>query len=92
MTHSTTQNTADAFNAEGLHTDTATNDFSIGAAIELACSSKAIATNMARMALAGYAVHQGCVGDFTVCRYDITKYCQNFAALQAFSRKVGASK
>lgn len=55
-------------------------------------SSKAIATEIARFGLAGHVVHTGNAGDFTICKYGLAKYCQNFAELQAFSRKVGASK
>ena len=97
MAHTyTTQNAADATNANGLQTTTTDNDFLTGAAIEQyilqASSGKAITNEMARLALAGHSVHRGNCGDFTVCKYGMAKYCQDFAELQAFSRKVGASK
>ncbi len=92
----TTKKAADAANANGLHTTTIGADFLTGAAIEQsilqASSGKAIAIEIARLALAGHAVHKGSAGDFTVCKYGMAKYCQDFAELQAFSRKVGASK
>jgi len=43
-------------------------------------------------ALAGHAIHKGSAGDFTVCKYGLAKYCQDFAELQTFSRKLGVSK
>ena len=50
---------------------------------------KAIATQIARLALAGHAVHKGQHGDFTVCKYGMTRYCKDFAELQAFAVKLG---
>ena len=92
MNHTTTQKAADAINANGLHTTSTGVDFLTGAALEQAPNGKAIATEIARLALAGHAVHKGNCGDFTVCKYGMAKYCQDFAELQSFSRKVGASK
>jgi len=53
--------------------------------------SKAIATQIARLALAGHTVHKGTHGDFTVCKYGLTRYCADYAALVAFAQKVGAA-
>ena len=96
MTHTTTKKAADATNANGLHTNTTGADFLTGAAIEQsilqASRGKAIATEIALLAMAGHSVHKGSSGDFTVCKYGMAKYCQDFAELQAFSRRVGASK
>lgn len=92
MIRTTTQKAADATNANGLHTNTTSIDFLTAAALEQAPSGKAIATEIARLALAGHAIHKGSAGDFTVCKYGIAKYCQDFAELQAFSRKLGVSK
>ena len=55
-------------------------------------NGKAMATEIARLALAGHAVHKGHCGDFTVCKYGMTRYCQDFDELQAFSRKLGVTK
>lgn len=55
-------------------------------------TEKAIATQIALLALAGHAVHKSRCGDFIICKYGITKYCQDFDALQAFSRKLGVTK
>lgn len=92
MINTTTQKAADATNANGLHTNTTSIDFLTAAAIEQAPNGKAIATEIARLALAGHAVHKGNCGDFTVCKYGMAKYCQDFTELQAFSRKFGVTK
>ncbi len=96
MNHTTTkQKAADAINANGLHTNTTGTDFLTGEAVEQdtqAPTDKAIATEIARLALAGHTVHKGNCQDFTVCKYGLAKYCQDFAELQAFSRKLGVTK
>lgn len=51
--------------------------------------SKAIANQIAKLALAGHAVIQGDRNDFTVCKYGLTRYCQDFNELQAFAQKLG---
>lgn len=51
--------------------------------------SKAIANHIARLALAGHHVIKGINGDYTVCKYGLTRYCANFAELQAFALKLG---
>ena len=53
---------------------------------------KAIATQIARLALAGHAVHKGQHGDFIVCKYGMTRYCKDFAELQNFAVKLGVNK
>ena len=78
MIYTTTQKVADAINANGLRTDTSGIGFSTGTAIEQAPSGKAIATEKARLTLAGHVVHKRSAGDFRV--------------FQAFSRKLGVSK
>jgi hypothetical protein len=92
MINTTTQKAADATNANGLHTNTTGIDFLTAAVIEQAPNGKAIATEIARLALAGHAVHKGNCGDFTVCKYGMAKYCQDLTKLQAFSRKFGMTK
>lgn len=88
----TTQKAADATNANGLYTNTTKINFLTAEAIEQVPSGKTIATEIARLALAGHAVHKGHCGDFTVCKYGMTKYCQDFEELQAFSKKLGVTK
>lgn len=96
MIHTTTrQKAADAINANGLQTTFIEADLLTGAATEQAIQApngEAIATEIARLALAGHAAHKGNCGDFTVCKYGLVKYCQDFDELQAFSRKLGVTK
>jgi len=49
------------------------------------------ATVIAKLALAGHVVHKGNQGDFTVCKFGLTRYCADFTALVAFAKKVGAA-
>lgn len=44
---------------------------------------------LARLALAGHEVHKCRSGDYVVCRWGLTRYCQDFEALQAFARQIG---
>lgn len=53
--------------------------------------SKAVANQIARLALAGHHVIKGNSGDYTVCKYGLTRYCANFAELQAFAVKLGVN-
>lgn len=50
---------------------------------------KATATLIAQFAMAGHVVHKGRIGDFTVCKYAMVRYCKDFAELQAFAMQVG---
>ena len=56
------------------------------------CGGKAEATQIAELALAGHAVHKGKSGDYLVCKYGLTRYCQDLDDLQAFARRLGVSK
>lgn len=76
----------------GPHTDTNASDFRIGDAIQQAPEGKAVATKIACLALAGHAVHQNADGGFLVCKYGMTHYAKDLAALQAFAKKLGVSK
>ena len=93
MTHTNTmQKAAGATNSNGQHTDTNGADFRTDGAIEQAPSGKAIATQLAQLAIAGHVVHTGQSGDYTVCKYGMTRYCQDFEALQAFARQLGVKQ
>lgn len=81
-----------ACDSKGLHTDTNNADFPIGGAIQQTHDGKAIATQIARLALAGHHVIKGDGGDYTVCKYGLTRYCANFADLQAFAVKLGVNQ
>ncbi|MDP2367560.1 hypothetical protein [Rhodoferax sp.] len=52
---------------------------------------KRLANLIAQFALAGHAVHKGRDLDFTVIyrKYGMSRYCQDFAALQAFAKMLG---
>ncbi len=60
-------------------------------ALTTTTDSKAIANQIARLALAGHHVIKGDSGDYTVCKYGLTRYCADYAALVAFAQKVGAA-
>ncbi len=53
--------------------------------------SQAIANQIARLALEGHAVHTGQSGDFLVCKYGLSRWCSDFAELQAFAKKLGVN-
>lgn len=53
---------------------------------------KAVFTQIAELALAGHEVHELDSADFLVCKYGLTHYAQDFAALRAFARKLGVCK
>lgn len=61
------------------------------AALTTTDDSKAVANQIARLALAGHHVIKGNTGDYTVCKYGLTRYCANFAELQAFALKLGVN-
>jgi hypothetical protein len=52
---------------------------------------KAIGMQIQQLALAGHVVHKGQSGDFLVCKYGMSRYCQDFAELQAFARQLGVN-
>ncbi len=87
MTHTNTiKKAAGASNTNGLHTDTNSANFPTAEQ-----KSKAIANQIAVLALAKHHVFKGDMGDFTVCKYGMTRYCADFAELQAFARKLGVN-
>lgn len=71
------------------HTDTNSADFRSHEAINQAHDGKAITTQIARLALAGHAVHKGQSGDYLVSKYGMTRYCKDFTELAAFAQKLG---
>ena len=76
MTHTNTQQKAPrACDFEGLHNDTNTADFHSQGATNQAQDGKAIANQVAQLALAGHVVHKGKSGDYLVCKYGMTRYC-----------------
>ena len=81
-----------ATNSKALHTHTNGDNFRTDGAIQQAHDGKAIATQIARLALAGHHVIKGSEDDFTVCKYGMTRYCADFAELQAFALKLGVNQ
>lgn len=86
MTH-TIEKAPGACDTEGFYTDTNTPNFATGNQ-----NSKAIATQIAELALAGYAVHKLRCDDFLICRHDHSHYAQDLQALQVFVRKLVVRK
>ena len=76
--------TPGAINTEGLDTDT-TNDLNFATGTR---HSKAIATQVAELALRGHEVHQLTDGGYLVCKYGYTHHAPDFEALQAFARRL----
>ena len=77
-----------AINTEGLTTDT-TNDLNFATGQR---HGKAIAMQVAELAIRGHAVHQLKDGGFLVCKYGHTFHANDFAELQAFARRLGVSQ
>ena len=76
--------------SKGLMTDTIYKlNFRTYRASNQAHDGKAIANQVARLALAGHAVHRGQSGDYLVSKYGLTRYCANFTELAAFAQKLG---
>ena len=92
MTTNNMQKAPSACNAKGLHTDTNGIDFRTGDAKGQAPDGKAIATQIACLALAGHAVHQLADGGYLVSKYSYTHHAKDFAALQDFARKLGVKQ
>jgi len=90
MTTNTQQKAPGACDSKGLHTDTNASHFASHGPIQQAPDGKAIATQIARLALAGHVVHKGTHGDYTVCKFGLARYCADYAALVAFAKQVGA--
>ena len=93
MIHTNTEQKAPrACDSRGLHIKTNSADFRSHGATNQAHDGNAIAHQIERLALAGHVVHQGGAGDYTVCKYGMTRYCKDFAELQAFARQLGVTQ
>jgi hypothetical protein len=89
MNHTTNNEKAPgAINTEGLTTNT-NNDLNFATGQR---PSKAIATQVAQLAIRGHAVHQLKDGGFLVCKYGHTFHANDFAELQAFARRLEVSQ
>ena len=90
MTHTTKEKAPGACDSKGLTTDTNGANFRTDGAIQQAHDGKATATQLAHLALAGHIVHKGGAGDYSVCKFGMTRYCKDIAELEAFAKQVGA--
>ncbi len=92
MNHTNTQQKAPgACDSKGLHTDTNTSNSDSHGPLDQAPDRKAMATQIAHLAIAGHAVHKLADGGYLVCKYGYTHHASDFAALQCFARKLGVS-
>ena len=74
--------------SKGLDTDT-TNDLNFATGTR---NLKAIATQIAELAIRGHQVHQLKDGGYLVCKYGYCYEAKDFAELQAFARRLGVAK
>jgi hypothetical protein len=93
MTHTNTiEKAPGACDSKGLTTDTNGANFRTDGPIQQAQDGSAIATQLARLALAGHTTHKGSAGEFTVSKYGMSRYCKDFTELQAFARQLGVTQ
>lgn len=88
MSHSQNGKAPGACNTEGLTADTS-NDLNSATGTR---RGKAIATQIAKLAIRGHAVHQLKDGGFLVCKYGYTHHAPDFEALQTFARRLGVTQ
>ena len=87
-TNTTSREAPGATNTEGLDTDT-TNGLNFATGTR---HSKAIATQVAELAIRGHQVHQLKDGGYLVCKYGYCYEAKDFAELQAFARRLGVTQ
>ncbi len=87
-TYTTDQKAPGVINAEGLDANTA-NDLNSAGGTRF---GKAIATQVAELAIKGHAAHQLKDGGFLVCKYGHTFHAKSLEELQAFARRLGVSQ
>ena len=92
MTHTNIQQKAQgACDSKGLHKNTKNANSPTDEAINQVHGGNVIANQLARLALAANIVHLGEIGDSTVCKYVMPRYCKDLAELHAFSRQLGVN-
>ncbi|HXE19689.1 MAG TPA: hypothetical protein VN629_08840 [Castellaniella sp.] len=69
---------------------TLTNVAIIAPTAEVGNPDNALSALIGQFARAGHALHGGACGDFTVIKWGLARYCQDFAAVQVFARQLGA--
>ena len=90
MTHTNTQQKAPrACDSEGLHNDTNRSDFRSHGATNQAHDGKAIANQIARLALAGHTVHLLKDETYLVCKWGYTHHADDLGSLKAFAVRLG---
>ncbi len=77
-----------AINTERLTTDN-TNDLNFATGTR---HSKAIATQVAHLAIAGHAVHHLADGGYLVCKFVNTHHAQDFEGFEAFALRLGVKQ
>jgi len=87
MIFHTNEKAPGACNTEGLRTNT--NDLNFATVSRY---RKAIAMQVAELALRGHAVHPMSDGGYLVCKYGYTFYASDFDALKAFAKRLGVSQ
>ena len=86
-TEFTNEKAPSAINTEGLETDN-TSDLKFFTGQR---HSKATATQIEELVIAGHAVHKLAGGGYLVCKYGYTHHASDFAALRCFARRLGES-
>ena len=87
----TTDSTLGAWDSNGLLDDTNTSSFHSRGPLDQGPDPKAMATQVAQIAIAGHAVHKLAGGGYLVCKCGYTHHASDFAALQRFARRLGVS-
>lgn len=87
MNHSPNGKAPGACNTEGLGTSIYIDNSAIHQA-----NSKAISTQIAELALKGYAFYELADGTFLVCKYGYLHHAPDFKALQHFVNRLGVKQ
>ena len=85
MTRSANEDTPGACDAKDFQIDTS-NDLNFPTGCR---QRKAVVTQIAKLALTGHTVLEGQSGDYLVTKDGMSRYCQDFCALQEFALKLG---
>ena len=91
MTTNTSKKAASAINTDGLHANTNGGNFRTCSGVRQVPDAKAVSTLKARLSQAGHVVHQTNEGGFLVCKYGMSYFAKDCAALQDFARKLGVN-
>ena len=92
MTTTIMQKAAGAINSNGLTNHTNEADSRTGDLFGQAQDGNAVAAQIAHLVHAGHAVHPSADSGYLVSKYGHSHHAKDFAALQAFARKLGVSQ